>query len=397
MLTARIRSALATGLFVASVGLFLNVAWGAGKESPADRLLKDFRRAWSGAKGGTWVDEHQQQIGDAASATGADAARLVESLAAFAERTAGFSAAAAKNPFATKKAKKAKQPAEPRVYPLPREVMYQFGGRQLVAMDEASNTLRGRIEHQDPIKAENLSGEGRFEQMVNGCLPQTELIIIGIQITLDEYRGADDYAQFLEAWRNGGPYGDESFYEALDRTVGTDEETFFYDAMLADFVGKFAKEEGKRWNLGERHDNNQQCFLSYRQYRGLIEAVAYSLALAPDVPLPGRLARYDYPSVSGGAYSLRHQIDIQLAANHGDAAAVVEWVREFLAANPPPEKLWLNYAPTQRIGEQFLAEVPDFTTKVEQSTDELLAAGQTMRRALAEAIRNIALSAIPAK
>jgi hypothetical protein len=114
-------------------------------------------------------------------------------------------------------------------------------------------------------------------------------------------------AAFLQSWRNG----DESFYEGLDRTAGTKDSVFFFDAMLGDFRGLFAggaSDGGATLPGGpqQAHDALHDAFLAYRQYRGFREAVAHALVLPPDVPLPARLHRYE-ERVAGG-YSLRQQV-----------------------------------------------------------------------------------------
>ena len=53
-------------------------------------------------------------------------------------------------------------------------------------------------------------------------------------------------SKLLETWRNGS----ESFYHALDRTAGTEESVFFYDAMLGDFIKK--KIESEKPNLSKQ-------------------------------------------------------------------------------------------------------------------------------------------------
>src|SRR6185503_21020214 len=97
---------------------------------------------------------------------------------------------------------------------------------------------------------------------------------------------------FLHAWRNG----DESFYEALDRTAGTKDAVFFYDAMLSDFRTQFGSGDAGHTlgrGLQVAHDALHDAFLAYRQYRGFREAVAWSLVLPPGRALPKRLQRYE--------------------------------------------------------------------------------------------------------
>jgi hypothetical protein len=232
--------------------------------------------------------------------------------------------------------------------------------------------------------------------MLEGTVPEFELVIAEVQRRLDIDPTADLYARFLETWRNWGPYGEESFYEALDRTAGTPEEVFFYDAMLADFVGNFAPDVGKRWPLQKQHDTNQQAFLAYRQYRGFIEAVSYTLVTPPDVALPQRLERYDYGSVAAGLYSLRHQLDLLVEFADGDVENVVAELREFLGKHPMPKELWSGYDPMDALRADFRERVNRRVAGTGRSGDELFEKQRAERAALADQIRTATTRALGA-
>ncbi|MBI4878648.1 MAG: hypothetical protein HY812_03180 [Planctomycetes bacterium] len=284
-------------------------------------------------------------------------------------------------------------PSDPRDFPLPRELMYRFGSRELEALDPDSKRIAAALKKGEAPAAEDLTAENRLDSLLRGCLPETELALSEIERRLDVQQSADRFAQFLESWRNHGPQGEESFYEALDRTAGTDEEVFFYDAMLAAFVGEFAGEAGKRWSRNEQHANHQQAFLTYRQYRGMIEATAFSLVLPPDVALPARLARYDYGAVGAGLFSLRHEIDLLAVLHAGNAELVVEEVRTFLAEHRLPEPLWERYDPLADFGravreaveKKVFAEGLSLHQAWERQRDAGVRLAESIRRAAAQA------------
>ncbi len=275
--------------------------------------------------------------------------RALRALAAALEQTEPTEAAG-RTRFKKRQVSESRAPAGPRVFPLPREIFYRFGNRAFEALDPDSKRVAAALKKGEAPAAEDLAAANRLDYLLRGCLPETELALAEIERRLDVQQGGDRLAQFLESWRNYGPQGEESFYEALDRTAGTDEEVFFYDAMLAAFVGEFAGEAGKRWSRNEQHANHQQAFLTYRQYRGMIEATAFSLVLPQDLPLPARLARYDYGAVAEGLFSLRHEIDLLAVLHDGDAERVVEEVRAFLAGHLLPEPLWERYDPLADFG-----------------------------------------------
>ena len=286
--------------------------------------------------------------------------------------------------------------AEAPVFPLPEQVQYRFGARTLIALDAKNRALTGALKKGRAPAAEDLGATTRIEALLLGAIPETELALAEIERRLDVHDGADAYAGFLESWRNHGPNGEESFYEALDRTAGTEEEVFFYDAMLGDFVGRFAPRSGKAWPLQEQHDRNQRSFLAYRQYRGFVEAVAFALLTPPDVALPARLARYDYSSVAPGLYSLRHQVDLMVAFADGDVAAVVDDLAGFLRARPLPADLWDGYDPLGAMGGHFREKVTRALRVGGPSADEMFEEQRAARLALAERVRAAATAALRA-
>ncbi|MBK6938930.1 MAG: hypothetical protein IPH13_01815 [Planctomycetes bacterium] len=283
-------------------------------------------------------------------------------------------------------------PAEPRVFPLPAHVRYRFGFRDVVGVDDADRALASALRAKKPLSVEDLPGAAIAEALAHGCVPELELLVASIERELDVDHGADEYALFLESWRNGGPHGDESFYEALDRSAGTQEAPFFYDAMLADFVVKFAAVEGKRWDLQIRHDKNQNMFLAYRQYRGFIEASAYALALPSDVKLPARLARYDYESAGQNLLSLRHQIDVLVELNDGDVGKVLTELKAFIAARPLPERLWNGYELAAQFSESFGERAKEFPATQKSSALDLATKQRTSWSAVAVAVRDATLA-----
>jgi hypothetical protein len=225
-----------------------------------------------------------------------------------------------------------------------------------------------------------------------GMLPGTDLALADLMRRLDTDTSADRFAAFLESWRNG----DESFYQALDRTAGTRDSVFFFDAMLNDFAGEFAHKDldpaGPRRSLQAAHDALHDAFLSYRQYRAFREAVAWSLVLPPDVPLPLGLGRYEQKPQ--GMYSLREQVVMVLALEDFDPLAVVRQVTGHADALPQP--LWRDhYDPYVRWNEVFAGLVPRMLEKA-PDTDAFLSQAQAQLRELATKVDAVARSALAA-
>ena len=233
----------------------------------------------------------------------------------------------------------------------------------------------------------------RLRKLLYGCLPESELAIAAIQAKLDLWPQGDAFARFLDRWRNAGPEGDESFYEALDRTAGSEDALFFFDAMLNEFVREFAPKDGKRWSLQERHDHLHASFLTYRQYRGFLEAVSYCAVLPSTISLPIRLQRYDYSQVPG-EYNLRDDLDVLAGKKVGDYDAVIEECHELIQAHPLPERLWQGYDLYEAFQKSFVARLPQLAGASARGTDELLAQQRRRTANYAEALRDAAWAAL---
>ena len=131
----------------------------------------------------------------------------------------------------------------------------------------------------EPLRTETV-----FEAIDAVSEGRADRALARLMYQLDTDTRADQFAAFLHAWRNG----EESFYEALDRTAGTKDAVFFYDAMLGDFRQQFGGGGAPAMGRGlqQAHDDLHDAFLAYRQYRGFREAVAWSLVLPPGRALP---------------------------------------------------------------------------------------------------------------
>jgi len=226
---------------------------------------------------------------------------------------------------------------------------------------------------------------------LSGMLPATDAALAELLRRLDTDTSADRFIGFLESWRNGP----ESFYQALDRTAGTEDSVFFYDAMLGDFVSMFAKAgqpgaKELRRGLDEAHDALHQAFLAYRQYRAFREAVALLLLLPPDRPLPARLQRYEQ-HVEGG-YSIREQTLMLLAANDYDPRAVIDQLTA--AAEPMPQPLWSQpYRTATTFAAVFAEAMPGMIDRA-GDTDTFLQRATEQRQQLADEIAVVAAGAL---
>lgn len=176
---------------------------------------------------------------------------------------------------------------------------------------------------------------------LQGMLPESDHAVAAMLRRLDSDTAADRFAAFLQAWRNG----EESFYEALDRTAGTEKSVFYFDVMLDDYVtlfrppGTSVGEEtlaARQKSLDAAHGSLHGSFLAYRQYRAFREAVALALVLPPSRPLPPQLSRYE--KAPAGTYSLRDQVVMVLAIEGYDPLAVVDLIKS--SAPPLPKPLW---------------------------------------------------------
>ena len=279
-----------------------------------------------------------------------------------------------KGKLKTKKPKKRAPKANGTSWQLPAMVQYTYGRRTI---DEFAGSAS---------KKQALARRVAVELTLLGMLPETDRALAELERTLDSDRGADEFAAFLEMWRNG----DESFYEALDRTAGTEDSVFFYDVMLGDFVAAFVKGKDAasrkvKKGLNASHDALHDAFLSYRQYRAFREAVALSLVLPPDVPLPQRLQRYEEKS-SGN--SLRDQVLMMLALHDYDAMAVARKVRDTADAMAQP--LWKQrYDPYPAWSKLFQESIPEMLKKA-ASTEEFHQQAVDQRLQEARKLRKVA-------
>lgn len=228
-----------------------------------------------------------------------------------------------------------------------------------------------------------------MQQALLGCLPGSDRALAAIERDLDGDARGDGYAAFLQSWRNG----QESFYEALDRTSGTKDSVFFFDAMLDDFRGQFGGGHGSAklaGGLQAAHDALHEAFLAYRQYRGFREAVAWSLVLPPDLPLPARLQRYE--QAPAGSYSLRQQVVMVAAVLDHDHAALAKAIAD--GAPPLPEPIWsAGYDPYPAWNALFRGKLDAMIDRA-GSSDAFLQRAQDERRELAAQIQAAAKQAI---
>jgi hypothetical protein len=170
---------------------------------------------------------------------------------------------------------------------------------------------------------------------LRGLHPDLDLALAGALAELDVDSEADKLALFLESWRNG----QESFYRALDRSAGTKEAVFYFDAMLGEFQARFAPkgtpggEELK--SLKQLHDALHDAFLVYRQYRAMREAAACTAVLPFTIRLPRCLQRYD---TSKEGYALRDDLLILAEIDGHDPLPGLRMIHETMTALPRP--LW---------------------------------------------------------
>lgn len=271
------------------------------------------------------------------------------------------------------KLKKPRKRAPKRVgdcWEMPARLTYVYG-RRSIEPEGRTKTQRSQLARRVDV-----------ELTLLGLMPDADRLLAELERELDSDRSADRFAAFLESWRNG----DESFYEALDRTAGTEDSVFFYDVMLGDFVAGFAKQsKGVKKGLNAAHDALHDGFLCYRQYRAFREALALSLVLPPDVPLPQHLQRYE--EKLSGSYSLRQQVLMMLALHDFDPMAVVKLVTE--NAEPLSNPLWANrHDPYPAWMRSFEAAIPDMVKEAD-STDAFLQMSIEKRTSDARKIRKI--------
>jgi hypothetical protein len=273
---------------------------------------------------------------------------------------------------------------------MPQTVAYVFGVGAIDALDgKAAGKATDKPAKPTPEHARN-THLAEVHQALLGLPPGADRALATLLRQLDRDTGADRFAAFLHSWRNGK----ESFYEALDRTAGTKDSVFFYDAMLGDFRttfgGKAADGSELPKSLQGAHDALHGAFLAYRQYRGFAEAVGWSLVLPPDVPLPRRLQRYE--ERAAGGYSLRQQVRMVASSLGDDPAAVTAAI---VAGAPPlPQPIWsAGYDPYPAWNAVFTAHVPKMIDAA-GSTDAFLAKAEADHRALATTIRTSAEQAL---
>lgn len=273
----------------------------------------------------------------------------------------------------TKKAKSA-APAAVQSWRFPAVATYRYGlARIEPVLQSGGRSERQRKQRRAPV-----------ELLLLGMLPDADLAAAYLEARMDTDRSADDFMLFLELWRNG----DESFYEALDRTAGTQDSVFFYDAMLGDYVSAFGR--GKtdaakqiKKSLDAAHDALHESFLRYRQYRAFREALALSMVLPPDVPLPAHLRRYE--EKGQGQYSLRQQATMVLAVHDYDPRKVAALVAE--TAPPLPKPLWsAPYDPYEAWRTVFERAMPAMLA-VQEDTTAFLRSVEAAWLAQADALR----------
>lgn len=217
-------------------------------------------------------------------------------------------------------------------------------------------------------------------QALLGIVPDADRALASLLRRLDTDTTADAFAVFLHSWRNG----DESFYEALDRTAGTEQSLFFFDVMIDDFSGQFVTGTSplRRGGRQAAHDALHEAFLAYRQYRGFREAVAWSLVLPPDRPLPARLVRYE--AKVAGAYSLREQIVMVASVFDHDLDKML--ARITATATPLPTPLWQGTYDPYPAWQAAFAELLPVMIERAGSSDAFLARALAERRELAHGV-----------
>lgn len=258
---------------------------------------------------------------------------------------------------------------------LPRRVDYQFGHGVIAPRTGKLAPPPPAKGHADPIP---------MQQALLGYAPDADLALAVLMQRLDQDAAGDAFAAFLQSWRNG----DESFYEALDRTAGTKDSVFFFDAMLGDFTVKFGGHgaDRLRGGLQQQHDALHAAFLAYRQYRGFREAIAWSLVLPPDVPLPKRLARYE--EKASGGYSLREQVAMVAMTYDDDPEALLAAI---LRTTPKlPQPVWSGPHDPYPAWNALVAERQATMVERAGSTDRWLAAALEHRGKTAQQWRELA-------
>ena len=229
---------------------------------------------------------------------------------------------------------------------------------------------------------------------LRGLPPDADLALAAGMHALDRSTGADKFLLFLESWRNGN----ESFYQALDRTAGNQDSVFFYDAMLEEFARRFVPGTEPKRSLQKLHDALHEAFLVLRQYRAMREAAACATVLPPQVPLPGHLARY---AEKNGGYSLRDDLAILAHGDAGDPGPALALVGETGA--PLPDPLWSThgtYAALAGFQKAFAARAAQLVARASQdaavTTDGMLAAALAAREGASRKLQERAFALLAA-
>jgi hypothetical protein len=301
------------------------------------------------------------------------------SLRAHAERASGL---------AKKKDLELKSKASPegsralaRELPFPIHTEYVFGAR----------VVRHALDADHKPKDAKTRAADEMRALLHGYSLDLDAAFAACLAELNQDQSADDFALFLEGWRNG----DESFYRALDRTAGSKEEVFYYDAMLGDFMQKFVKGPGDKpmdvkKNLAAAHDALHDGFLTYRQYRALREAFALSMLLRPGTKLPATLARYE--TAPAQRFSVRDDVEMLLALSNGDLTLPIQLLTSTSPALPRP--LWgAKYEPLEPFFAAFAVKLADVNAAF-QSPNAALAKWRERREKLAAQIVEAARKAL---
>lgn len=265
--------------------------------------------------------------------------------------------------------------------PFPIYTEYVFGARSIRPALGANHK---------PKDAKHRAVE-EMQALLAGYPPNLDLAFAECLAAVNRDTAADEFALFLETWRNG----EESFYRALDRTAGTPGGVFFFDAMLSDFTTKFVKsDDGKatnlKWSLNAAHDALHDSFLAYRQYRAFREAFALSIFLAPDARLPESLRRYE--TAREGLFSLRDHVEMLLALSKGDPEPAIALLTS--TAPPLPRPLWsAKYEPLEPFFAAFAAKLPEIQAAF-GSPKGALDARRKSRAELAASVSGIARKAL---
>lgn len=232
--------------------------------------------------------------------------------------------------------------------------------------------------------------------MLRGLPPDLDLALAGAMAALDQSSAVDKFALFLESWRNG----QESFYRALDRSAGTKEAVFYFDAMLGEFQARFAPKgtpgAEQLKSLKQLHDALHDAFLVYRQYRGLREAAACVAVFPPSLRLPKCLERYDSQRVG---YALRDDLLILARIDGQDPLPGLRMIAD--SAGPLPSPLWSTQGkydallPFQKAFEGRLARtIENGGENTNISSDAMLAAEVADRQRTATKVTELAHAAL---